>query len=151
MVKRPENMKNTLKNLQNFIPRKLKKQNKILQKNQEGVKVEPASKLSLVSGNYLQPKVPDGVDLASAEAEIRHVFGDTPITEASIGAAPPGNNIAQWLGLTPRDLRAWIFFSTDSTQFVGSLLGAWMSRGFPSPRVGLQPPSLVVRVTRVMD
>ena len=23
------------------------------------------------------------------EAEIRHVFGDTPITEASIGAAPP--------------------------------------------------------------
>ena len=32
---------------------------------------------------------PYGVDLASAEAEIRHVFGDTPITEASIGAAPP--------------------------------------------------------------
>ena len=29
------------------------------------------------------------MDLASAEAEIHHVFGDTPITEASIGAAPP--------------------------------------------------------------
>ena len=29
------------------------------------------------------------MDLASAEVEIRHVFGDTPITEASIGAAPP--------------------------------------------------------------
>ena len=29
------------------------------------------------------------MDLASAKAEIRHVFGDTPITEASIGAAPP--------------------------------------------------------------
>ena len=29
------------------------------------------------------------MDLASAEAEIRNVFGDTPITEASIGAAPP--------------------------------------------------------------
>ena len=29
------------------------------------------------------------MDLVSAEAEIRHVFGDTPITEASIGAAPP--------------------------------------------------------------
>ena len=28
-------------------------------------------------------------------AEIRHVFGFTSITEASIGAAPPGNNIAQ--------------------------------------------------------
>ena len=108
MVKRPENMKNTLKNLQNFIPRKLKKQNKILQKNQEGVKVEPVSKLSLVSGNYLQPKVPDGVDLASAEAEIRHVFGDTPITEASIGAAPPGNNIAQCLTLFPIYLSLFI-------------------------------------------
>ena len=35
------------------------------------------------------------MDLASAEAEIRHVFGFTSITEASIGAAPPGNNIAQ--------------------------------------------------------
>ena len=29
------------------------------------------------------------MDLASAEAGIRHVFGDTPNTEASIGAAPP--------------------------------------------------------------
>ena len=29
------------------------------------------------------------MDLASAEAKIRHVFGDTLITEASIGAAPP--------------------------------------------------------------
>ena len=35
------------------------------------------------------------MDLASAEAEIRHVFGFTSITEANIGAAPPGNNIAQ--------------------------------------------------------
>ena len=41
------------------------------------------------------PAVPYGVDLASAEAEIRHVFGFTSITEASIGAASPGNNIAQ--------------------------------------------------------
>ena len=29
------------------------------------------------------------MDLASADAEIRHVFGDTLFTEASIGAAPP--------------------------------------------------------------
>ena len=29
------------------------------------------------------------MDLASAKAKIRHVFGDTPITEAGIGAAPP--------------------------------------------------------------
>ena len=27
--------------------------------------------------------------MASAEAEIRHVFGDTCLTEGSIGAAPP--------------------------------------------------------------
>ena len=46
-------MENTLKNLQNFIPRKLKKQKQNFAKKQEGVKVEPASKLSLVSGNYL--------------------------------------------------------------------------------------------------
>ena len=44
------------------------------------------------------------MDLASAEAEIRHVFGDTLITEASIGAAPPDilvklsglDNVEQW-------------------------------------------------------
>ena len=47
------------------------------------------------------------MDLASAEAEIRHVFGDTPITEASIGAAPPdilvklsGNDIKRKRGFT---------------------------------------------------
>ena len=37
------------------------------------------------------------MDLASAGAKIRHVFGNTPITEASIGAGPAGNSIAQWL------------------------------------------------------
>ena len=34
--------------------------------------------------------------MASIDVKIRHVFGDTPITEASIGAAPPENSIAQW-------------------------------------------------------
>ena len=34
--------------------------------------------------------------MASIDVKIRHVFGDTPITEASIGAAPPGNSIPQW-------------------------------------------------------
>ena len=53
------------------------------------MKDEPALQLSPVSGKYLKAEEPYGVDLASAEAEIRHVFGDTPITEASIGAAPP--------------------------------------------------------------
>ena len=40
------------------------------------------------------------MDLASAEAEIRHVFGDTPITEASIGAAPP-DILVKLSGLDP--------------------------------------------------
>ena len=35
--------------------------------------------------------------MASIDVKIRHVFCDTPITEASIGTAPPGNSIAQWL------------------------------------------------------
>ena len=38
--------------------------------------------------------------MASIDVKIRHVFGDTPITEASIGAAPPGNSIAQWSSLS---------------------------------------------------
>ena len=40
------------------------------------------------------------MDLASPEAEIRHVFGDTPITEASIGAAPP-DILVKLSGLRP--------------------------------------------------
>ena len=35
--------------------------------------------------------------MASIDVKIRHIFGDTLITEASIGAVPPGNNIAQWI------------------------------------------------------
>ena len=42
------------------------------------------------------------MDLASAEAEIRHVFGDTLITEASIGAAPP-DILVKLSGFTSRD------------------------------------------------
>ena len=69
----------------------------ICKKNQGGVKCEPASKLSLVSGNYHEPAEPVVMVMASIDVKIRHVFADTPITEASIGAAPPGNSIAQWL------------------------------------------------------
>ena len=60
------------------------------------MKCEPASKLSLVSGNYHEPAEPVVMVMASIDVKIRHVFADTPITEASIGSAPPGNNIAQW-------------------------------------------------------
>ena len=37
--------------------------------------------------------------MASAEAEIRHVFGATCLTEGSIGAAPP--DIVKLSGCTP--------------------------------------------------
>ena len=60
------------------------------------MKCEPASKLSLVSGNYHEPAEPVVMVMASIDVKIRHVFADTPLTEESIGAAPPGNNIAQW-------------------------------------------------------
>jgi hypothetical protein len=50
---------------------------KYFNKNQGGVKVVAGSKLSLVSGNYHEPEEPYGVILASAKAEIRHVFEDT--------------------------------------------------------------------------
>ena len=50
------------------------------------MKCEPASKLSLVSGNYHEPAEPVVMVMASIDVKIRHVFADTPITEASIGA-----------------------------------------------------------------
>ena len=49
------------------------------------MKVEPASKMSLVSGKYHEPKELYGVNLASAKAEIRHVFG----FNFFLGALPP--------------------------------------------------------------
>ena len=52
MVKRPENMENTKKPTK-FYTAKTQKTKQNSARNQEGVKVEPASKLSLVSGNYL--------------------------------------------------------------------------------------------------
>ena len=61
------------------------------------MKCEPASKLSLVSGNYHEPAEPVVMVMASIDVKIRHVFADTPLSEESIGAAPPGNNIAQCL------------------------------------------------------
>jgi hypothetical protein len=48
---------------------------------QGGVKVVAGSKLSLVSGNYHEPEEPYGVILASAKAEIHHVFADTFFAE----------------------------------------------------------------------
>ena len=56
------------------------------------MKCEPASKLSLVSGNYHEPAEPVVMVMASIDVKIRHVFADTLITEASIGATSyPGS------------------------------------------------------------
>ena len=62
------------------------------------MKCEPASKLSLVSGNYHEPAEPVVMVKASIDVKIRHVLrtiADTPLTEESIATAPPGNSIAQ--------------------------------------------------------
>ena len=45
---------------------------------------------SLVSGNNHQPLVPVAMVMVPIVLSIRHVFADAPMTEASIGAAPPG-------------------------------------------------------------
>ena len=74
------------------------------------MKCEPASKLSLVSGNYHEPAEPVVMVMASIDVKIRHVFADTPLSEESIGAAPPGNNIAQWPGRIANIIR---HFSTS--------------------------------------
>ena len=76
-------------------PTKRKNTKFISKKNQGGVKCELASKLSLVSGNYHEPAEPVVMVMASIDVKIRHVFADTPLTEESMAAAPPGNNIAQ--------------------------------------------------------
>ena len=45
------------------------------------MKIVAGSELSLVSGNYHEPEEPYGVILASAKAEIHHVFADTFFAE----------------------------------------------------------------------
>ena len=40
--------------------------------------------------NYYEPAEPVVMVMASIDVKIRHVFADTPLTEESIGAAPPG-------------------------------------------------------------
>jgi hypothetical protein len=47
------------------------------------------SELSLVSGNYHENKVSAVMEMASFSLKIRHVFGDTLLTERSIGAGLP--------------------------------------------------------------
>ena len=50
----------------------------------------------MVSGSYHeQHSMSKKNQLSWRWRQVRHVFGFTLITEASIGAAPPGNNIAQ--------------------------------------------------------
>jgi hypothetical protein len=53
------------------------------------VKTAVCSELSLVSGTYHENKVSVVMEMASFSLKIRHVFGDTLLTERSIGAGPP--------------------------------------------------------------
>jgi hypothetical protein len=45
--------------------------------------------MSLVSGTYHENKVSVVMEMASFSLKIRHAFGDTLLTERSIGAGPP--------------------------------------------------------------
>jgi hypothetical protein len=47
------------------------------------------SELSLVSGSYHENFGSVVMEMASFSLKIRHVFGDTSLTERSIGACPP--------------------------------------------------------------
>ena len=62
------------------------------------------------------------MDLASAKAEIRHVFADTPITEASIGAAPPDILVKLSESITT-EMKS--FFSTPSRFYVNTVLSQY--------------------------
>ena len=53
------------------------------------MKTAVGSELSLVSGTYHENKVSVVMEMASFSLKIRHVFGDTLLTERSIGAGPP--------------------------------------------------------------
>jgi hypothetical protein len=53
------------------------------------VKTAVGSELSLVSGTYHENFGSVVIEMASFSLKIRHVFGDTSLTERSIGAGPP--------------------------------------------------------------
>ena len=53
------------------------------------MKTAVGSELSLVSGNNYENKVSVVMEMASLLIKIRHFFGDTLLTERSIGAGPP--------------------------------------------------------------
>jgi hypothetical protein len=78
-----KNFKNLFKTTRTILSAKL------FCKNQGGVKTAVGSELSLVSGTYHENKVSVVMEMASFSLKIRHVFGDTLLTERSIGAGPP--------------------------------------------------------------
>ena len=66
------------------------------------MKTALGSILSLVSGNYHEDFGSVVMEMVSFCLKIRHVFGDTLLTERSIGAGPPV--IIQLSGLYVREL-----------------------------------------------
>jgi hypothetical protein len=65
------------------------KQQELCKNQGEGVKTAVGSELSLVSGTYHENFGSVVMEMASFSLKIRHVFGDTSLTERSIGAGPP--------------------------------------------------------------
>ena len=60
-----------------------------LQKPGGWEKMAVGSELSLISGTYHDNFGSVVMEMASFSLKIRHVFGDTSLTERSIGAGPP--------------------------------------------------------------
>ena len=58
-------------------------------KNQGCVKTAVGPELSMVSCTYHENFGSVVMEMASLSLKIRHVFGDTSLTERSIGAGPP--------------------------------------------------------------
>jgi hypothetical protein len=83
-------------------------------KNQGGgVKTAVGSELSLVSGTYHENFGSVVMEMASFSLKIRHVFGDTSLTERGIGAGPPV--IIQLSGIFLKNYRVTMTTTLDTS------------------------------------
>ena len=77
------------------------------------MKTAVGSELSLVSGTYHENFGSVVMEMASFSLKIRHVFGDTSLTERSIGAGPPV--IIQLSGIFLKNYRVTMTTTLDTS------------------------------------
>jgi hypothetical protein len=102
-----------------------------------GVKTAVGSEMSLVSGTYHENFGSVVMEMASFCLKIRHVFGDTLLTERSIGAGPPV--IIQLSGSTPSEIIG-IFLTPRKFSSTGSAPSEVFVLQHPSEIFNLAPP-----------